>query len=257
MRKLKAIFFDMDGTIANTEELHRVAFNNVFTALKVPCQWDEKEYAQQLAISGGYERILHFLNKIYPRRSDNSECAHEIHKEKSIYYRRLLQQNRLKPRAGIVRLIKQAKKNKIKLAIVTSSSQQNFETLMQQPNFAAIAGAFDYIITSENVVAKKPAADCYEAALELSGLKAEHCLAIEDTQNGNLSAQAAKIATIITIHPFTQDHTFKNASLVVDQLGESGKPMSIINCVVKTTKKAVDLDLIERLLHHKQKDAGL
>jgi beta-phosphoglucomutase-like phosphatase (HAD superfamily) len=57
MNRLKAIIFDMDGTLADTEEIHRKAFNAAFDQFNIPCQWDQQLYKRLLSISGGRERI--------------------------------------------------------------------------------------------------------------------------------------------------------------------------------------------------------
>ncbi|NIN34967.1 MAG: HAD hydrolase-like protein, partial [Gammaproteobacteria bacterium] len=63
MDGLKAIIFDMDGTLADTEEIHRQAFNQAFSEFELGWHWSKQDYIQQLHVSGGKERIrLGLLN---------------------------------------------------------------------------------------------------------------------------------------------------------------------------------------------------
>ncbi|HET9694150.1 MAG TPA: hypothetical protein VFP48_07180, partial [Steroidobacteraceae bacterium] len=59
---LKAVFWDVDGTLAETErDGHLVAFNAAFAELDLPWRWSEAQYAELLRVAGGFERLLHFF----------------------------------------------------------------------------------------------------------------------------------------------------------------------------------------------------
>ena len=64
--KLKGIIFDVDGTIADTEDIHRQAFNKAFSEFNIDLHWSKEKYHELLFISGGKERITKCLteNKI-------------------------------------------------------------------------------------------------------------------------------------------------------------------------------------------------
>jgi beta-phosphoglucomutase-like phosphatase (HAD superfamily) len=59
---LRALIFDVDGTLAETEDLHRQAFNRAFAAVGLPWQWDPALYADLLAVMGGKERLAHYID---------------------------------------------------------------------------------------------------------------------------------------------------------------------------------------------------
>ncbi len=230
MTHLKAIIFDVDGTLANTEETHRQAFNIAFREYDLNFEWSKQEYANLLAISGGKERIYAYLKdkNIQPDNGVNlREFTLDIHRRKSEIYREKLIDGHIGLRPGIARLLDEATKNGVRLAIATSTSTSNVETLMRNALGADVMRWFDSVVTSDVVTDKKPSPVVYQFALAELGLKPEDCIAIEDTHNGNMAALEAGLKTIITTHVFTREDNFEGASLILDQLGEPDKHFSV------------------------------
>ena len=250
MNELKAIIFDMDGTLADTEDLHRRAFNLAFGECACPLDWSRLEYQQLLAISGGKERISHCLRQAGADAPDLEQTVDAVHTRKSSLYRQILLSDVIELRPGIRRLVRECRAAGLKLAIATSSSTDNVNTLLQRTFGNAGAGLFPVVVTCDNVRDKKPAPAVYLRALAELGLEAKHCMALEDTANGNLAALAAGIKTVITTHPLTRDDDFTGASLVLNHLGEPGKPFAVA-AGATYGRHYVDLALL-RLLHEEQ-----
>jgi HAD superfamily hydrolase (TIGR01509 family) len=223
MHELKAIIFDMDGTLADTEDIHRLAFNQAFAEFEFDWQWSVEEYKQLLCISGGKERIRNYLQQrnIVPKEhKDLWHLAESVHIRKSDIYRDMLVAGHIQLRPGVKRLIEDAISNNITLAIATSSSQKNVETLLLNALGKNALTLFSAIVTCDIVEDKKPSPAAYQLTLAELGLEPQNCVAIEDTYNGNKAALGAKLKTIITTHLYTLDDDFSQASLVIDQLGE-------------------------------------
>jgi len=239
---LRAIIFDMDGTLADTEEIHRQAFNHAFTEFGYDWQWSRRDYIKLLDISGGRERIRSFLEaKLAPEaRGSAAQRARDMHRRKSEIYRELLA-GHIRLRPGVERLIREARGKHITLAVATSSSRKNLETLLHNTLGEEALTWFRAIVSSDSVGDKKPSPAVYQYTLSELGIEPQHCIAIEDTHNGNMAAK-----TIITTHYFTIDDNFNGASLVVNQLGEPGRPFTV------TTGDAygaeyVDVDLLQKI----------
>jgi len=250
MVRLKAIIFDVDGTLANTEEIHRQSFNEAFTEFGIDGTWSAREYTNLLSISGGKERIIAWLksrNLGVGGDIDQRNLALRIHQRKSEIYREHLYNGHISPRPGVVRLINEAREHGIRLGIATSTSRSNVETLLDCILDKDARSLFDTMVTSDIVADKKPSPSVYQFALARLGLSQRDCIAIEDTSNGNRAALACGIATIITIHEFTIDNDFTGASLVVDHLGEPDRPFKAIAGYAHG-KNNVDVDLLQRIL---------
>lgn len=250
MAQLKAIIFDVDGTLANTEEIHRQSFNKAFQEFDLEFNWSEQEYTRLLSISGGKERIYAYLKeKSVTLENEHSlrEYSLIIHKRKSEIYREKLIAGHVGLRSGVQRLLNEAESRNIRLAIATCTSLSNVETLLGNALGTDALKRFSAIVTSDVVLDKKPSPVAYQFALAELGLNAEHCIVIEDTQNGNIAALESGLKTVITTHPLTLDNNFSGASLVINKLGEPESPFTITSGNAFGSHY-VDIDLLENIL---------
>lgn len=248
--KLKGIIFDVDGTIADTEEIHRQAFNQTFEEFNINWHWSVEDYRDILHISGGKERFRKFLNEDIELKStikDPENFIHELHKRKSQIYRMLLEDDSIELRPGVIRLINEAQEKGIQLGVATSSSMANLNSLFYTTMDLEPCELFNSIVTSDTVQEKKPSPAAYECVLSGLSLKAKNCIAIEDTQNGNLAALAAGLKTIITTHAYTIDNDFNGASIVTNNLGEPDKAFSLSQGN-SFDHSYVDIELLEKIV---------
>jgi HAD superfamily hydrolase (TIGR01509 family) len=218
---LKALIFDVDGTLAETEELHRTAFNSAFADNGLPWHWDRDRYRDLLQVSGGKERIRHFIETERLPQKDRGDLAHfiaRLHRHKTSIYTRSVVDGKARLRPGVRDLIKAARAAGVRLAIATTTSLPNVEALLHAAFSSTADGVFEVICAGDSVPAKKPAPDIYLDALRQLDLPAEACLALEDSRNGLLSAHAAGIPTIVTPGMYTDDQDFSEARLVVPDL---------------------------------------
>lgn len=228
---LQAIIFDVDGTLADTEECHRQAFNEAFAEYGIDWHWGREEYTELLAISGGRERIRAYAEAhLLPRKSVTAlrELALKIHTRKSTIYRDKLSNGHIGLRPGVLRLLKEAKLAGVHVALATSTSTFNVETLLRQALDRPIEEYFESVVTSDTVVDKKPSPAVYQYALAELGLLPTECIVIEDTASGNSAARGANLKTVITTHQFTRHHDFSGASLVIDKLGSANEPFNVL-----------------------------
>lgn len=236
MAQLKALLFDVDGTLADTErDGHRVAFNKAFTEAGLDWQWSPELYGELLAVTGGKERIRFFVESFLENSGFTSPMssndviafAAQMHQRKTHFYLEMLQAGDIPLRVGVERLFSEVRAAGYRLAIVTTTTPENVTYLLTATLGKASLDWFEVIAAGDIVPAKKPAPDIYEYALDKMGLQADECLAFEDSENGILSSAAAKIPTLITTNAYTDQHDFGKAALVVDQLGEPDQPFTI------------------------------
>jgi len=228
---LQALIFDVDGTLADTEEGHRIAFNRIFAERGLDWEWSRDLYRKLLAVTGGKERILHYLQQYRPDVSlpeDVNGFIAELHQGKTRHYVALLREGGIPLRPGVARLLQQARQADLRLAIATTTTLENVTTLLECTLGAESVDWFEVIGAGGVVPNKKPAPDIYHYVLQQLKLPATQCLAFEDSGNGIRSATLAGLRTLITINPFTADEDFTGALSVLDHLGEPEQPCSVL-----------------------------
>jgi HAD superfamily hydrolase (TIGR01509 family) len=217
----RAIIFDVDGTLAETEEAHREAFNSAFRQAGLSWSWDRELYRKLLAVTGGKERIRYFIEDFGAEgapEGDLDEFIRALHAKKTLAYTKIVTSGGLELRPGVHEFIVEARDRGYRLAIATTTTPANIDALLTATFGDAGHGLFDVICAGDSVPHKKPAPDVYLKALEELGLRAGSCVAIEDSRNGLLSAHAAGIATVVTPCLYTRGENFDEAALVIDNL---------------------------------------
>jgi HAD superfamily hydrolase (TIGR01509 family) len=222
---LQALIFDVDGTLAETEEMHRSAFNQAFASFGLRWNWDPPLYKDLLRVAGGKERILHYLMRRRPQDVAAREREiPQIYALKTRLYSAMVREGTLGLRPGIQRLIEEARSAGIRLAIATTSYPANVDALLQRAFAPSGESLFGVIVAGDEVVAKKPAPDVFDVALRRLGLRPSACVAFEDSANGVRSARHAGLPVVATPSAYTSDDDFTGAASVISTLGEPGEP---------------------------------
>ena len=229
---LAAFIFDVDGTLADTErDGHRVAFNQAFAEASLDWHWDVPLYGKLLAVTGGKERMRHYLDRYRPdwaRPADLDALIARLHAAKTRHYTRLLAQGGIPLRPGVARLLDEARTAGIRLAIATTTTPENVTVLLEHAIAPEAVAWFEVIAAGDVVPAKKPAPDIYRYALDKLGLAPDACLAFEDSENGLRAARDAGLRTVITVNDYTRDQDFADAVLVLDQFGEPQQSFRVL-----------------------------
>ncbi len=212
--KLKALIFDVDGTLAETEEAHRAAFNTIFAQAGLGWKWSMDDYHELLEISGGKERMRAFqANLPLGERLSDAEIA-ALHKEKTAIYGEILARGELELRPGVDALIKAGRKAGLRIAVATTTNTPNVEALTQCCWGRPANEVFDVVAAGDQVRAKKPAPDVFNLALDRLGLTPDVCVAFEDSLNGVRSARGANLPVVVTPSIYTDRQDFSTAQLV-------------------------------------------
>ena len=210
--EIQCLIFDFDGTLAETEEAHRNAFNKAFNSNKLNWYWDQHIYKKLLQIAGGKERI-EFYNKSISSNSKqiSSKDIEEIHFQKTKFYSQSVSQGLVQLRPGIRELLEKAKYNKKKIAISTSTSRDNVTLLLKSCLNENPEDIFSFISTGDLVQKKKPSPDLYKLVLAEMNLMPEECLAFEDSRIGLVSAKRANIKTAVNPSQYSMGDNFDEA----------------------------------------------
>jgi HAD superfamily hydrolase (TIGR01509 family) len=229
---LQALLFDVDGTLADTErDGHRPAFNQAFKDAGLDWHWDVALYGKLLAVTGGKERMKHYIDHYRPdyRKPDNFDTmVVELHQAKTRHYAALAARGGIPMRPGVERLLVEARGAGLRLAIATTTTPENVTVLLEHSLGAGTADWFEVIAAGDIVPAKKPAPDIYHYALRKMGVDAADCLAFEDSENGLRASLGASLKTLVTVNDYTLEHDFSGAAVVLSDLGEPGTPTRVL-----------------------------
>ncbi len=231
MAVLEALIFDVDGTLADTEAGHLAAFNRAFADAGLDWEWSTEDYTRLLEVTGGKERMAHYLEAWGPAARPPEpvkESIAALHEAKTRHYVALLEGGGIALRPGVERLLREARAEGMRLAIATTTTPANVEALLENTLGAGAMEWFEVVGAGGVVPRKKPAPDIYEYVLEALGLPATAAIAFEDSGPGVRAARGAGLPVIVTTSTFTLHHDFAGAQLVLDGMGEPGRPFGVL-----------------------------
>jgi beta-phosphoglucomutase-like phosphatase (HAD superfamily) len=214
---MKAIIFDVDGTLADTEDAHREAFNDAFEAAGLDWRWDRPLYKKLLAVTGGKQRIRYYLEDHEPDRLRHDTIDAEIaalHQSKTTFFVARLNDGQVPLRPGIKDLILEARAKKMTLAIATTTTPVNVTALLEANLGADATGWFICIGDGGKVPVLKPHPDVYLWVLAQLGLAAGETLALEDSRNGLIACRRAGVPCLIVSNDYTEGQDFTGALAV-------------------------------------------
>jgi len=230
MAAFQAIFFDQDGVIIDTErDGHRVTFNETFQEFGFPIAWGVDEYHELLQISGGKERMKHYLQTkgfgkpVKPEEVD--DLIARMHKRKTAMFIEMVEAGRLPLRPGIHRFMREAVAAGIKLGVCTTSNEKAAHAIAYQ---VLKDIPFEVVLAGDVVGKKKPDPEIYNLALQRTGFRPEVCLVVEDSRNGVLAGRAAGMRVLATTNVYTEQEDLSAADAIVSCLGDPGGHKAVL-----------------------------
>ena len=224
---LEALIFDLDGTLADTEETHRQAFNAAFIEFELWWDWNPHRYAELLHVSGGKERILHYVDSLRLAPAERARVLEQVpalHRTKTRIYTELLEQGKRPFRPGVAQLLRAASDAGLRLAIASTTTSANVDALLRANLSQAPRLAFNVIACADQVRAKKPSPEIYNLVLASLHLPATSCIAFEDSLNGLRAAKAAGLVTVVTPSRWNAIDDFSAADRVLASLEDVDVP---------------------------------
>jgi HAD superfamily hydrolase (TIGR01509 family) len=221
---LKALVWDVDGTLAETErDGHRVAFNRAFADAGLPWHWDEAQYGELLRVTGGKERMLRWWQRVDPAAAAAQDAPQRIamwHALKTRHYEALVAGGAVALRPGVEALLRAARDEGLPLAIATTTQPANVQALLGHTLGAGAVGWFACIGAGDVVPRKKPAPDIYRWVLKRLALLPHETLAIEDSAPGVAAARAAGVPVVAVRSAYTRDDDLRGVLAEFGSLGD-------------------------------------
>lgn len=220
---IEALIFDVDGTLADSEEAHRVSFNLAFERHRLGWVWEPGEYRELLKITGGKERMTSYIEGLAIDAAERRRLitmVPDIHAAKTRFYSSFIADGAVQLREGVARLLDESLDAGYKLAIASTTTAVNIDALLASTLGPRGLDMFSVIACGDQVRAKKPAPDIYELALRGLELLPEHAIAFEDSPNGLRAARAAGIPTVVTPTYWTEGGDFSDAMLLLPGLAD-------------------------------------
>lgn len=212
----KAIIFGSIGTLTETSELQRRAFNQAFADAAIDWTWDAQTYQNLVAgdgaIVGGSARIAAFATARGLLLSP--EHIQRLHDAKGEIFQRMMAEQKLVPNVGVVELIAHARASGLQIAFASTTSPENIGAMFAATAPALTAADFDLVLSGNDVFAIKPAPDIYLCALERLGISADEAIAIEDTVTSMAAPIAAHIPTVVVPGVIARSQNFGDTRIL-------------------------------------------
>ena len=210
---MSVILFGSISTLADTSELQRRSFNEAFAAHGLDWTWERADYVRMLESNGGADRVATYAES----RGEEVDAA-AVHRSKSEIFQKLLADGGIEPRSGVVDTVEAARRDGVKLGLVTTTSRENVSALIAALSPHVDVASFDVVVDSSQVSSPKPDRAAYDFALEQLGERAQDAVAIEDNVGGVQSAIAAGVNVVAFPNENTREHGFDQATGRVDRL---------------------------------------
>ncbi len=204
---LKAVIFDMDGVLIDSEPLHYEA--NVNVLAKYGVTLDYPYYKQYIGTTNTYmwQKIRDDFNLPVTPQQLNDEGA----KEKE----RLVSEKGYEPVAGAIELVHHLHAHNIRMAVASSSPFANIQNVLKG---LGIGAYFDVVVSGEQVTNPKPAPDVFLEAVAQLQLTPSDCIVIEDSHNGVMAATYAAICCLGYLNPNSGTQDLSQASYLAESL---------------------------------------
>ena len=212
----KSLLLGSIGTIIETSDLQRESFNEAFKEVGLDWYWDQEDYRLLLKQSGGTKRIEDFAEK-----NNTTVEAQKIRERKTEIFNQKLLTEKLIPREGVIDVIEYAKNNQLKLGFVTSTTEDNINSIFLALKNYFTEEDFDFVGNNTMVQNPKPHSDIYIEAIKRLNLEANECIAIEDSRESALSAHNAKISCVAFPGSFHEVDNYDFCSKIMLKLDTS------------------------------------
>ena len=226
---MKLLISDLDGTIVETEDYHRLAYNALFSELGLSRSWSKQNYIDRLQTMGG-NKLREVFSWLELPEEEFEATKKKLYQQKTKLYADLitadLRSGKLGLRPGIKRLFTEVQGAGIPISIATACVGWAAEQVIEAGLGKKFLSSLMVLCGGESTERKKPYPDIYLLTAKLSEVNAASCAVLEDTEHGMRAAKTAGMVCVSTPSEFAMDHDFSNSDLVLEDL-ETPKPFTL------------------------------
>jgi len=246
---LKALILDVDGTLADTADVKRTAFNQAFAEFGFDWVWDRRIYAQIAARARtgcelDYFTLMRFPDSFQRLESDGTLGA--IRRRQRSIYLGLLESGAAPLRSGVARLMSEAITGPTQLAICSTGARAEYETLLYVHFGLEMIDSLDCAIAADDLGSPTPLA-AYRECLRQLHVAPTNSVAIDDSANGVAAAAGLGLTVVATPSYYTINHRFGGAAVVLSDLGHPAAPLSVYQGALPGVSH-VTLETLESLI---------
>lgn len=206
---IRALLFDFDGLILDTESPMRAAWLETFADHGLAVS--EEQWASLLGASADPPEAYELLEKHLKSRIDRVAIHHRVMARELEF----LEAEDVLP--GVRELIRAAQAAGLRLAVASSSERAWVTTLLSQHN---LMDFFDTVVCAEDVARTKPSPDLFLRALENLDVAASEAIVFEDSEHGIRAARSAGIFSVAVPNNVTKCLPFRDADLIVTSIAD-------------------------------------
>ena len=203
---IKAIIFDMDGVIVDSENIHRISFNECFKELGI--YFEKGAWGNKYAGSS----TENIIETIFKQRGIPLDNIKDLVAKRRTYYFKILKKNGIKTIPGFKMFFNEVKKSDLKYAVVSGSSREIIEVTLGK---VGVLKDFKIYLGKEDYEKKKPEPDSFLKGAKILKVKPSECLVFEDAVVGVRAAKAAGMKCV-ALTSTTLKENLKGADLFIN-----------------------------------------
>jgi beta-phosphoglucomutase len=210
---IKAIVWDFDGVIVDSEPLHYRAFLRVAKGFGFDFTWDD--YVEKFIGYDDRDAFRIMLGRP-PEPTPDEDLDHlaKLCDEKALAFEAVVNKC-IEPIPGSITLIDQAAQTGMTQAIASGATRRDIELILDKLN---LASRFTLVVSADDVARSKPDPQTYRLACEGLGIASNACLSIEDTPAGITSARGAGLWSVALNSSATDSSQLHQAHRMVETL---------------------------------------
>lgn len=211
---LKVVSLGSIGTLIESSDMQRRAYNRAIRTAGFDWEWDRELYSRLLQVPGGRKRVRDYAAEVGDAITEEQVTA--IHTGKSRIYQEMLRDEGISLRAGIADLIQAAQADGIQLVWAAGTNWQNLEAIVDALDGALSFEMFELVTHQAMLTKRKPDPETFHIIMEKLDVSADEIIAIEDTESSLLSPVAAGVRVVATPGALTRNQDYSQATAIAD-----------------------------------------